>query len=119
MKSILLAAALLMAPGLALAADLSGAWTVSSSVGTTPITVNCTLVQKGEALTVQPTQRPATTTPIHNPIDNAPAMRAAGGGANDRSQPATRRQAKQWNTNMFTPAAPSSAILIWNWALLA
>ncbi len=51
MKSILLAAALLMAPGLALAADLSGAWTVSSSVGTTPITVNCTLVQKGEALT--------------------------------------------------------------------
>lgn len=51
MKSILLAAALLAAPGLALAQDLSGVWTVSSSVGTTPITVTCALVQKGEALT--------------------------------------------------------------------
>ena len=51
MKRILFTAALvLMAPGLALAQDLSGAWTVSSSVGTTPITVNCTLVQKGETL---------------------------------------------------------------------
>ncbi|HEY5412406.1 MAG TPA: hypothetical protein VIJ94_16935 [Caulobacteraceae bacterium] len=51
MKPILFAAAaLLLAPGLALAQDLSGAWTISSSVGTTPITVNCTLVQKGEAL---------------------------------------------------------------------
>ncbi len=50
MKPILLAAALLMAPGLALAQDLSGAWTISSSVGTTPITVDCTLVQTGMAL---------------------------------------------------------------------
>ncbi len=50
MKPILLAAVLVMAPGLALAQDLSGAWTISSSVGTTPITVDCTLVQKGLAL---------------------------------------------------------------------
>ena len=50
MKPILFAAALLMTPGLALAQDLSGAWTISSSVGTTPITVSCTLVQAGEAL---------------------------------------------------------------------
>ncbi len=50
MKPILLAAALLLAPGLALAQDLSGTWAVSSSVGTTPITVSCTLVQKDEAL---------------------------------------------------------------------
>ena len=50
MKIIILAAALLIAPSLALAQDLSGSWTVSSSVGTTPITVNCTLVQTGEAL---------------------------------------------------------------------
>jgi hypothetical protein len=50
MKPILLAAALLLAPGLALAQDLSGAWTVSSSVGATPITVSCTLVQQGDAL---------------------------------------------------------------------
>ena len=50
MKPILFAAALVLAPGLAMAQDISGAWTVSSSVGTTPITVNCTLVQTGEAL---------------------------------------------------------------------
>ena len=50
MKPILFAAALLLAPGLALAQDLSGAWIVSSSVGTTPIIVNCTLAQMGEAL---------------------------------------------------------------------
>ena len=50
MKPILLFAALLTTPGLALAQDLSGAWTISSSVGTTPITVSCTLVQAGEAL---------------------------------------------------------------------
>jgi hypothetical protein len=50
MKPIILAAAVLLAPALAAAQDLSGAWTVSSSVGTTPITVNCTLAQVGEAL---------------------------------------------------------------------
>jgi hypothetical protein len=51
MRNILLAAALLATPGLALAQDLSGAWTVSSSVGTTPITVSCALTQMGEVLT--------------------------------------------------------------------
>jgi hypothetical protein len=51
MKSILLAAALLATPGLALAQDISGAWTISSSVGTTPITVSCALTQTGKAIT--------------------------------------------------------------------
>ena len=51
MKSTILAAALLATPGLALAQDLSGAWTVSSSVGTTPITVSCALTRTGEAIT--------------------------------------------------------------------
>jgi hypothetical protein len=51
MKPILLAAALLAAPGLALAQDISGAWTISSSVGTTPITVSCTLAHTGAAIT--------------------------------------------------------------------
>src|SRR5262245_17838428 len=51
MKSIFLAAALLATPGLALAQDLSGAWTISSSVGTTPITVSCALKQTGKAIT--------------------------------------------------------------------
>ena len=53
MKPILLAAALLATPGLAplLAQDISGAWTISSSVGTTPITVSCALTQTGKAIT--------------------------------------------------------------------
>ena len=51
MKTLLILAALAAAPSIALAQDLSGAWTVSSSVGTTPITVACTLVQTGEVLT--------------------------------------------------------------------
>ena len=50
MKPLLLAAAIVMAPSLALAQDLTGTWTVSSSVGTTPITVSCTLAQKADAL---------------------------------------------------------------------
>src|SRR5215469_5686348 len=41
MKPILLAAALLAAPGLALAQDISGAGTISSSVGATAITGTC------------------------------------------------------------------------------
>ena len=43
-------AAVVLAPGLALAQDLSGAWKIDSSVGTTPISINCTLVQMGEML---------------------------------------------------------------------
>ncbi len=50
MKRFLIAAALLLAPASALAADLSGAWKIDSSVGKTPITVNCTLVQTGKTL---------------------------------------------------------------------
>ena len=48
---LLLAAALLATPGLALAQNVSGAWTISSSVGTTPITVSCALTQTGTAIT--------------------------------------------------------------------
>ena len=51
MKSFLLAAALVATPGLALAQDISGAWTISSSVGTTPITVTCALTHTGAAIT--------------------------------------------------------------------
>jgi len=51
MKPILLAAALLATPGLAMAQDLSGAWTISSSIGATPITVTCALARTGEAIT--------------------------------------------------------------------
>jgi hypothetical protein len=38
-------------PGFALAQDIAGAWTISSSVGTTPITVSCALARTGAALT--------------------------------------------------------------------
>ena len=51
MKPILLAAALMATPGFALAQDIAGAWTISSSVGTTPITVTCALAQTGAAIT--------------------------------------------------------------------
>lgn len=63
MKPILLAAAVMLAPSLAVAADLSGAWTVSSSVGTTPITVECSLVQAGEALSGTCTPANGTASP--------------------------------------------------------
>lgn len=39
-----------MSPGLALAQDLSGFWTISSTDGASPITVQCNFLQKGEAL---------------------------------------------------------------------
>ena len=52
MKPILLAAALLAAtPGLALAQDIAGAWTISSSLGATPITDTCALAHTGAAIT--------------------------------------------------------------------
>jgi hypothetical protein len=51
MRPFLLAAVLLATPSLALAQDISGAWTISSSVGTTPITVTCALAQTGAAIT--------------------------------------------------------------------
>ena len=50
MKTLVIIAAVLLAPAAASAADLTGAWKVASSVGTTAITVNCNLVQTGHAL---------------------------------------------------------------------
>ena len=50
MKTFLLVAVALAPPAAAGAADISGAWKVDSSVGTTPISINCTLVQTGHAL---------------------------------------------------------------------
>jgi hypothetical protein len=50
MKPLLLAAALAMSPALAFAENLTGEWTFASSVGTTPITVHCRLVQTGPAV---------------------------------------------------------------------
>ena len=50
MKALAIVAAALLVPIAAQAADLSGAWKVDSSVGKTAITVNCTLVQTGHAL---------------------------------------------------------------------
>jgi hypothetical protein len=44
-----LAAAFASAP--ALAADFSGTWNISSKVGENPVSIVCTLAQKGDALT--------------------------------------------------------------------
>jgi hypothetical protein len=50
MNTLLLAVMGVVLPAAALAADISGAWKIDSSVGTTPISINCTLVQAGHAL---------------------------------------------------------------------
>lgn len=50
MKPLLVAAVLVLSPGLALAQNLSGFWTISSTSGGAPITVQCNFLQKGEAL---------------------------------------------------------------------
>ena len=40
-----------LAAGSALAADFSGTWNISSKVGDNPVSIVCTLAQKGDALT--------------------------------------------------------------------
>ncbi len=49
MKRLVILAALL-APTTALAADISGAWKVDSSVGSTPISVSCNISQTGTVI---------------------------------------------------------------------
>ena len=63
----------LLIPGAALAADLTGAWKVDSSVGTTPITVNCKLVQSGPDLsgTCAPATGDAGPTALTGKVDGA------------------------------------------------
>lgn len=50
MKAFLLAAVLLITPGLAAAEDLSGEWDITSTAGNTPIHIHCTLLQTGQVL---------------------------------------------------------------------
>ncbi len=47
----LLAVGALLAAGAAFAADFSGTWNISSKVGDNPVSIQCTLVQRGDALT--------------------------------------------------------------------
>ena len=49
MKAALLAAVLAVSPGLALAQDLTGGWTISSP-DASPNNLHCTLMQTGDAL---------------------------------------------------------------------
>ncbi len=49
-KLALIAAVLLLAPGVAAAADLTGAWTISTNVNDMPFTIVCNLTQTGAAL---------------------------------------------------------------------
>lgn len=50
--------------GSALAADFSGTWNISSQVGDNPVSIECTLVQQGAALTgtCKPAQFDASAT---------------------------------------------------------
>jgi hypothetical protein len=47
----LLASGCLLAAGLAFAADFSGAWNITSKVGDNPVSIQCILVQRADALT--------------------------------------------------------------------
>lgn len=49
-KLALLAAAFLLAPGAAAAADLTGAWKIAASVSDMPMTIICNITQSGAAL---------------------------------------------------------------------
>jgi 3-phenylpropionate/cinnamic acid dioxygenase small subunit len=53
MKKLLIVAAMAIAPAAAFATNLTGTWKIDSSVGTTPLVVDCKLLQQGEALTGQ------------------------------------------------------------------
>ena len=50
MTNGLLAVGCLLAADLACAADFSGTWNISSKVGDNPVSIQCTLVQRGDAL---------------------------------------------------------------------
>jgi hypothetical protein len=65
MTSGCLAFASLLVADAAFAADFSGTWNISSKVGDNPVSIQCTLVQRGDALTgtCKPAQfDPSTTT---------------------------------------------------------
>ena len=49
-KLVLITAALLLAPGAAAAADLTGAWKIAANINDMPITIVCNLTQSGAAL---------------------------------------------------------------------
>jgi hypothetical protein len=54
----------LLIAGVASAADFSGTWNISSKVGDNPVSIQCTLVQRGDALTgtCKPAQFDASAT---------------------------------------------------------
>lgn len=51
MRAALFVAGALLLADAALAADFSGSWNISATIGTSPATIQCTIVQKGDALT--------------------------------------------------------------------
>ena len=73
-RAAMMAAAILL-PGAANAADLTGAWKVDSSVGATPISINCHLVQTGAALSgdCAPATGNAGPTALTGTVDGAKA----------------------------------------------
>lgn len=75
LRRTLVAAAILGAPTVAIAADLSGDWTISSHVGATPITIACTLVQTGAMLSggCAPGTDPTHPTALTGTVEGAKA----------------------------------------------
>jgi hypothetical protein len=63
MKTLSFAAAVAFLPSAAFGADLTGEWKISSSIGETPITVYCTLVQTGNELSGSCTPEMANAEP--------------------------------------------------------
>ncbi len=49
-KLLLIAAAVLLAPGIAAAADISGAWKITTNANGQDLVVNCNFAQSGSAL---------------------------------------------------------------------
>ena len=64
MRLVPIAALAALVSGQALAADFSGTWNISSKVGDNPVSIVCTLAQKGDALsgTCKPAQFEASDT---------------------------------------------------------
>ena len=50
-KLAMIAAAILLAPGVAAAADLSGAWKLNANANDMPLVIDCNFTQTGAALT--------------------------------------------------------------------
>lgn len=64
MRTAVIATVFALAPLGAQAANLSGAWQIDATAGTTPIVIDCTLLQKGRKLSGHCAPRSEGATPV-------------------------------------------------------